>query len=192
MIGLVHLVWAPLGPGPLRAFLRSYSEHPAGADHELVILLNGVGVELAGDGRPGEPPLSRETLLDELRGTEHRLIELETPVLDLAAYGVAARSLEHPRLCFLNSYSVILGDSWLGHLAAAADLPGVGLAGATGSWESKAELIGGGAEEWVYQLVKLREKRREYPRFPNPHIRTTAFLIERDRALELEFERARD
>jgi hypothetical protein len=186
MIGLVHLVWAPLGPEPLRAFLRSYRAHPCGAPHELVIVLNGAQRESP------EGAYSRAALLAELSETEHRLIELDKPMLDLAAYGGAARLVEHRRLCFLNSYSVVLADGWLGCLSRALDLPEVGLVGATSSWESRAELVNGSVEHWIYQLAKLREKRRDFPSFPNPHIRTTAFMLERELVLELGLERAQD
>jgi hypothetical protein len=177
MIALVYLAWAPLGPAPLREFVRSYRAHPAGAEHELVVVLNG------------EP---RAPLLAELRGVEHRLIVLERPLLDLPAYDVAARELEHERLCFLNSYSSILADGWLGLLARALGDPGVGLVGATGSWESQAEWIRGRPMYWPYQLAGLRRARRDYPRFPNPHIRTTAFMLERPQLLEMGLERAAD
>lgn len=186
MIGLVHLVWAPLGPDPLRAFLRSYHAHSSGASHELAIVLNGTQLDAP------EGVFSREALLAELSETEHRLIELDRPVLDLVAYAEAARRLEHPWLCFLNSYSVVLADDWLGLLTRVAESPGIGLAGATGSWESRAELVNGGVEHWIYQLAKLRGKRRDFPRFPNPHIRTTAFMMGRELILELGLERPYD
>jgi len=95
-------------------------------------------------------------------------------------------------LCFLNSYSVVLADNWLGHLARAAELPEVGLVGATGSWETQAKLVHGSAMHWAYQLAKLRAKWRDFPHFPNPHIRTTAFMLERQTALELELDRVHD
>ncbi len=180
MIAVVHLVWGPLGPAPLREFLRSYERHAAGAEHELVVVFNGVSAA------------QRPLLQAELHGTEHHLIELAEPAMDLVAYGAVVGAIEHSHVCFLNSYSVILADGWLGHLAAAVESPGVGLAGATGSWESRAELVGGGLEHVVYQLVKLREKRAQYQRFPNPHIRTTAFMLKRAIALELGLERPRD
>jgi hypothetical protein len=185
VIGLVHLVWAPLGPAPLRELLRSYRAHPAGAEHELIVVLNGVERE-----QPGGGSALRTTLLAELRGVEHRLIELERPVLDLPAYGLAARQLEHERLCFLNSYSTILADGWLGLLARALEAPGVGLVGATGSWESQAEWIRGRPVYWPYQLAFLPRARRDYPRFPNPHIRTTAFMLERTLLVEMGLQRA--
>jgi len=183
MIGLVHLVWAPLGPQPLREFLRSYHAHPPGADHELAVALNGA---------PPAGDRSRELLLAELAGTEHRLIDLGEPLLDLAAYDEAARRLEHERLCFLNSYSIVLADGWLGQLARALDRPGVGLAGATASWESQAEWVRGKAIYWAYQLMALGRTRRDYPRFPNPHIRTTGFMISRAAILEMGLEQVRD
>ena len=118
MIGLVYLAWAPLGAAPLREFLGSYHAHRAGAEHELMVVLNGAEREEPGnaDTGPGGEAL-RATLLAELEDTEHRLIELERPVLDLPAYALAARQLEHERLCFLNSYSTILADGWLGRSA---------------------------------------------------------------------------
>jgi hypothetical protein len=180
MIGLVHLVWGPLGPRPLREFLRSYRDHTAGAEHELVIVLNGAS------------EVDRAALLAELTDTKHRLIELEHPVLDLPAYGLAARQLQHRRLCCLNSYSTILADGWLGQLAHALNDPAVGVAGATGSWESQAEWIRGKARYWLYQLAQLRRAREDYPRFPNPHIRTTAFMLDRQLLLEMGLERAAD
>lgn len=200
MIGLVYLAWAPLGPAPLREFLRSYRAHPAGAEHELVVVLNGApnphpsaggrGTEKAAaghveDGDPAAGSNAHRTFLAELRDTEHRLIELEAPVLDLPAYGLAALRLEHERLCLLNSYSTILADGWLGALARALDAPGVGLVGATGSWESQSEWVRGKPVYWPYQLACLPRARRDYPRFPNPHVRTTAFLLERALLVEV-------
>jgi len=185
MIGLVHLVWAPLGPEPLREFLRSHRAHGAGAEHELVIALNGARPDGAGE-------TVREGLLAELAGIEHRLIILERPLLDLAAYDAAARRLEHPRLCLANSYSVVLADGWLGRLSEALDEPGVGLAGASGSWESQAEWVRGRVRRWPHQLAALRPARRDYPRFPNPHVRTTGFAIGRALLLEMGLDRVRD
>jgi hypothetical protein len=180
MIALVHLVWGPLGVAPPRRFLASYRAHPAGIEHELVVVLNGVDEGL------------REELVKELSDTPHRLVSLPEPVLDLAAYGLAARELDHERLCFLNSYSVVLTDGWLACLSRGLDQAGVRIAGATGSWESQAEWIRGKARYWPYQLVGLPRARRDHPRFPNPHIRTTGFAMRRADVLPLGLERARD
>jgi hypothetical protein len=186
MIALVHLVWAPLGLAPVRDFCRSYDAHPAGAEHELVIALNG----LQAPGGGGEA--FRLSLEEELSQIPHRLSVLRRPVLDLAAYGILARELESPRLCFLNSYSVILADGWLAMLDKALSEPGVGLAGATGSWESQSEWRRGMRRYWLYQILRLPRDRRRYPRFPNPHPRTAGFMIERETLLELGLEGVRD
>ena len=124
MIGVAHLVWGPLGPAPLRRFLDAYRARAAGAEHELVILLNGAR------------PEHREPLLHELEAVPHRLLELPQPVQDLGAYRFAAARLEYDRLCFMNSYSEPLVDGWLARLDAALSEPQAGLAGATGSWAS--------------------------------------------------------
>ncbi len=194
MIGLVHLVWAPLGPAVLRDFLSSYHAHPAGAEHELAIVLNGAGPEgpAHGTSHKALDGSSRAALLAELDGTEHRLIELKQPALDLVAYGQAARRLAHEKLCFLNSYSVILADGWLGRLADALQEPDVGLVGASASWESQAEWIRGRVRHWPQQLAGLPRSRRDYPRFPNPHIRTSTFMLDRLALVEMGLEHATD
>lgn len=178
MIAVVHLVWAPLGVQPLRTFLRCYREHPAGAEHRLVILLNG-----AGAGGPA-PSGERERLLAELAEVEHRLIEPERPMLDLPAYGYAARALEDESLCLLGSYCEPLADRWLAMLAGALAQPDIGLAGASGSWESQSEWSRGPLAHRARQLATLARSRRDYPRFPNPHVRTSAFAIARTRLLD--------
>ncbi|HUN78407.1 MAG TPA: hypothetical protein VMU32_05770 [Solirubrobacteraceae bacterium] len=205
MIAVVYLAWAPLGPEPMREFLRFYRRHPAGAEHELIILLNGhrggrrEGGQRTGDaaGSAGDTVAEAAATDDpalpaELADVEHRLLVLPRPVLDLPAYGLAARALDHDRLCLLNSYSQILADGWLGLLDAACSEPGVGLAGASGSWESQAEWVRGKRRHWLHQLATLPRARRDYPRFPNPHIRTTAFMARRESLLELGLEGAGD
>jgi hypothetical protein len=186
MIGLVHLVWAPLGPAPLREFLRSYLAHPSGAEHELVIVLNGVATAGPADCS------AAKALLAELDRTEHRLLTLKRPMLDLEAYGEAARLLEHERVCFLNSYAVILADGWLELLADALERPDVGLAGASGSWESQAEWIRGRPRRWPQQLARLPRNRPDYPRFPNPHVRTSTFMLDRSQLSAMGLARAVD
>lgn len=191
-LGVVHLVWAPLGPEPVRSFLRSYQARSPGIAHELVIVLNGAPGDSAPGGDRASTALTREQLAAELAGIEHRLIVLDRPVIDLAAYGLAARALTHPRLCFLNSYSVILADRWLAILKQALEDPGTGLVGATASWESQSQWVRGRARHWPYQLARLRAARRDYPRFPNPHIRTTAFLLDRANLLAMNLDAVRD
>lgn len=124
MIAVVHLVWGPLGTAALRQFLASYLRHPAGSEHELVILLNGVQKS------------DRAAFEAELEDVEHHLIDLAEPVQDLRAYAYAAQRLTQDRLCFLNSYSAPLADDWLAKLDGALSQPGIGIVGASGSGAS--------------------------------------------------------
>jgi hypothetical protein len=135
MIALVHLVWGPLGLSPLRRFIASYNAHPAGVDHELVVVLNGLGEH------GSSPPTLEQDLRAELERVPHREIVLPRAVLDLDAYLQTARQLEHDRLCFLNSHSEILASGWLAKLDCALDEPAAGIAGASGSWVSNRSLV---------------------------------------------------
>lgn len=124
MIAAVHLVWGPLGPNPLREFIASYRLNPAGVEHRLVVVLNGVRED------------QREAVQAELSGVEHELLTLGAPVQDLAAYVHAAQRTRYERLCFLNSYSSMLAAGWLAKMNDALDKPGVGMVGASGTWAS--------------------------------------------------------
>ena len=202
-IAVVHLVWGPLGLAPFETFLASYERHDAGFAHDLVVLYNGVAD------------------LDPYRWRSKQLgareIVLHESCLDLAAYVIAARRLEHDRVCFVNSYSEIAVPGWLGVLDAALEDPTAGAAGASGSWASplsynlfqlglpspyaKAlagrraardafrEISGrrkrGAASYWLYTLLRTARHGRATGRFPAPHLRTNAFLVDRARWLTL-------
>jgi hypothetical protein len=203
VIAVVHLVWGPLGVAPLREFLASYARHPAGAEHELVVLFNGVG-----DGL-------RPQLQAELEGVEHRLLATPEPVQDLAAYAYAAECLRTERMCLLNSHSAILAPRWLGKLDDALDQPRVGLAGVSGSWASMRSyalyhlgLPSAYRRVWPDRAATLGEFRAldaertgprpargpirhlhtaralldmliGFPSFPAEHMRTNAFMAQR-------------
>jgi hypothetical protein len=122
---VVYLVWAPLGPRPLARFLESYRRHDAGVGHQLVMLFNGFAAEQ--DLAPWR---------EQLRGIEHMELLLKRVMIDLAAYREAAERIRAANYCFLNSYSLMLADNWLGALEGSLRAPGVGLVGATGSWAS--------------------------------------------------------
>jgi hypothetical protein len=164
VLALVHLVWGPLGPAPLRQFLDCYHAHPAGAEHDLVVLFNGV------DGQ------QRPKLLAALDGVDHVVIELQQPVLDVAAYQAALNRLDHEHVCFVNSYSRPLATGWLGTLVTPLSAPHVGIAGSGGSYESALSA----APFWL-----RRRRRKDFPPFPNPHLRTNGFAIARELMLAL-------
>lgn len=98
-------------------------------------------------------------------GVEHSLIVVNhrQPVgSDMGHYRNTVSDVKADAYCFLNCHSEPLCANWLRKLSKALD-DDVGIAGATGSYES-----GAGS-------------------FPNPHIRTTGFMLKRDIALALEW-----
>ena len=191
---VVHLVWAPLGMQPLEDFLRSYEDHDAGAEHDLLFVLNGFDDV----GAVRERLQGRETL------------RLPEPVQDIAAYLAAARHVDHDRMVFMNSYTQVHAAGWLGHLLA----PGADVAGASGSWGSHADNIlmdlrvgrmrkhragwhemAGGGEPLTPRRAAgllLALARNRHRRFPAPHVRTSAWTIERRRLAHAEIRDKQD
>lgn len=88
----------------------------------------------------------------------HIPIYLEDVGFDLGAYGSAALRTDESNLCFLGSSSRINAPGWLLKLWHYLRQPEIGLVGATGNYEAA---VGGSIA------------------FPNPHLRTTAFMIGR-------------
>jgi hypothetical protein len=185
-IELVHLVWKPAGIEVFRNFVRAYREHPAGIDHKLVVLYNG----FRGDDMDDH----RELLIN----TPHRELRLPERASDIQAYMRGAQLTESRYLCFVNSFSTPLASGWLRALYEHVAQPRVGAVGATGSWEShytnylrSLDAIGPPssltqrAKTLVWRL-KLRRRRAHFYPAPNPHLRTTGFMIERSRWLSLQ------
>ncbi len=172
-IAVVHLVWAPLGDGMLEGFLRAYREAPPGIPHRLAVILNGFHGSHAG-ALGGAQRL--------LADVDHEVVLPSRSISDLAAYLLAAQEVRAERLCFLNSYSRPLAPDWLAMLDAPFADPSVGMVGASCSFESAFSA----APRWLRPL-----RRRDFPPFPNPHLRTNAFVLDRELMLGLRWEVSR-
>jgi hypothetical protein len=77
----------------------------------------------------------------------------------------------------VNTESTVLADGWLGHLERALLAPGVGMVATTGSHESPNAV-----RPWP-----LHRRRPGYESFPNPHLRTNGFALERELLLSLDW-----
>lgn len=179
MIAVVVLAWAPAGLQPFRRLLASYAAHDAGIEHELVVVMK----EFTRDGDAD----AHRRLLD---GVAHREVRWPQATQDLPAYVGVAHDLRNELVCGLNTHSEILARDWLGKLAAHAARAEVGVAGASGTWESHVTgAREGPADDDPLRAVKGRIggllARRSYPAFPNPHVRTNAFVLRRALLLEL-------
>jgi hypothetical protein len=164
-VQVVHLVRAGNGIEPFADFLDSYRCHPAGMEHELVLLFKGFRSK-----RDVSPYLERAAGLDA------RALYTEDRGFDLSAYRRALENLDAPHVCFLNSFSRILYAEWLARLAGPLAEEDVGMTGASGTFESMLS----SAPRWLKPL-----RRRSFPPFPNPHLRSNAFLLARSLALAL-------
>jgi hypothetical protein len=200
-ICVVHLARAVNGTEPLRSFLDSYRAHPAGVKHDLLVVFKGFR---------GPLPADYELIL---RDVPHQRRFIGDSGYDIDAYFEVARQVDYDVLCFLNSFSAIVAGDWLAKLHRALTLDGVGMVGATGSWQSKSsDWVDPAAivvpvpkrRAWKRALIRVfpflagsRYRlarwwlRRSYPEFPNPHLRTNAFMLRRATALGLAVERTR-
>ncbi len=160
---VVYLAWTPYGVETAKRFVASYREHAAGAGHRVLLLLAG-------------PDDDRAPWRQAFAGVADAELEVGLG-MDLDHYRAVAERVPAERYCFLNTSTTILAGGWLGHLERALLAPGVGMAGATGSWESPNAVRPG----------PLRRLRPGHPSFPNPHLRTNGFAIGAELMRELDW-----
>lgn len=174
---VVYLARAHSGLEPLRHFLRAYERHPAGLEHDLAVVFKGFREEdELGDWRTA------------LARFPHRELRMSDFGFDIRAYSLAARALPHQHLCFLNSFSEPLALDWLKTLHRWVLEPGVGAVGCTASWTSissiaEHRLVNAASQPFFHRLllrVKVPINRRAFPPFPNPHLRSNAFIASGD------------
>jgi hypothetical protein len=123
--GVVYLYRFAEGEGPVRRFLDSYRRYPAGLAHDLHVILKGF---------PDRSAVNSACAL--FTPLPINAIEVDDAGYDIGSYFAAARAVANPQLLFLNTFSEILAESWLSHFDHAHSMPGVGIVGATGSWQS--------------------------------------------------------
>ncbi len=172
---------------PVRRFAEAYAAHDPGLRHRLLLLRRGF---------PSEGSWSPFAAAFEACDIQYDTLDVADAGFDLGAYRQAVESTTEHAVCFLNTFSEVLCDGWLEHLHRSAQLPGVGLAGATGSYESvysayvaALSVHRANRNRWwlppVRGYMKAYRLRSEYPASPNPHVRTNGFLVTRSVAQTL-------
>jgi hypothetical protein len=169
VIAVIYLSWAGAAPQLIERFAASFAAHEAGVRHTLFVAWKGY-----------LDPLAHAHARDSIAGLGPQEAVVSADGLDLSAYRQVAGSVAFDTLCFLNSSSVVLADGWLGHLASALAEPEIGIVGASASFES--------ALSSAPRPLRLLRRGR-FPAFPNPHLRSNAFMIERDLLLSLDWPR---
>lgn len=235
-LAVVYLARFAEGPEPVGNFIRSYQQHAAGVAHDCFVIRKGFP-----DSKTAQDKLLRPSFAAD--------ISIPDDGFDITAYAAAAAQLSHKYVVFLNTFSEIAAENWLLKLRSAMVNSTVGIAGATGSYESlnssmkrvnkgwwlfKSQVPASSgllapllraAKKWlpkrlVYLVasrvhshfaesaskpdydVTLNDKFEAFwdretrfggmfgflngiSPFPNPHIRTNAFIIERGVFLEM-------
>jgi hypothetical protein len=150
-----------------KKFLFSYKKYNSGVQHDLYIIFKGFNNKASLE--------KAEYLVKSLRCKK---LYLEDKGFCTGSYLEAAKKIDSNKICFLKTSSRILSDNWLLKLSINLDQPNVGLVGATASFES------------------LHAYNTLFPVFPNPHIRTSGFMIKRKYFIrlcsELRFESKHD
>lgn len=126
-LGVIYLCRFAEGEEPVRQFLASYHAHPAGVEHDFHVVFKGFR---------DQATLERSRALFD--GLRINALEMDDTGFDLGSYVKAARAVSNRRVIFLNTFSRIEGDNWLASFDKAMNDPKVGVAGATGSWQSNA------------------------------------------------------
>src|SRR4051812_5968255 len=124
-IAVVYLARFAEGAKPMSTFAQSYRRHPAGTPHDMIVICKGFS---------GSGTAQHQAIAAWLPNS----LSISDEGFDITAYALAAARLPHKYVVFLNTFSEIQGDDWLRKLRSAFDDPAVGIAGATGSYESLA------------------------------------------------------
>ncbi|HWB25352.1 MAG TPA: hypothetical protein VG738_07720 [Chitinophagaceae bacterium] len=184
-IAVIHLVWLPFGIDLFKEFIDSYLIYPAGYPHKLIIAFNGLKAQHPNN--PGE-------YIDYIK--EKGILNFECLYFesgqDISIYKQAAATISNEYILFLNSYSKIRAGNWL-YFYVQNYTNNVGLIGATGSFSSYLAAINRKTARDVSSRMSVIKKiqsikyaiklntvyRKWFSKFPNPHVRTTAFFIKR-------------
>ena len=239
-IGLLYLARAVEGPAAMRRFKASYLNAAPGIDHDLIVIYKG-----ADDAAMAA---ARAVFAD----LPHTALTLPDTGFDIGSYLAAADAIDHEYLCCINTFTELRAPGWLASLHRQIAAPGIGIVGASASYESIQDsmrmrkwvtwlcthdkikfdpkiaqyygfVLEEGCQDWLAQgraeaasrrtpksmlrnwrrrrrfqrrwpnlLTHLRDRWRTYtadgemtrllrfPAFPNPHIRSTGFLVLRE------------
>ncbi len=202
-VGIVHLVRAQNGIEPFRRFLDSHLLCPGGIPHDLLVVYKGFDTP-DGERLYAEAETLRKAHLARLpqicgRSIGSDTLRIRDYGLDINAYDAAARHFERRYLCFLNSYTELCDEYWLRKLTTHIISPGVGVVGATTSWETfvpplaaeRARLDRRDLFSRTRGYLRLTYQRLRFPAFPNPHVRTNGFILARANLLQLRGTRPR-
>jgi hypothetical protein len=189
-VTVVHLVWIPFGIETFKNFIDSYKKNTREIAHDLVLLFNNNNMDY-----------EINLFIDyadqhQISYTFYKTSNLQ----DLDSYRWVASKLSCDYILFFNSYSVIKVENWL-ELYVTILNQNYKLISASGSYQSHYSsvfLI----NKWYWEFDKnFIYNFRKYKlflkaffywhflfnKFPSPHIRTNAFMVNRDVFLKIKY-----
>jgi len=134
----------------IERYLNSYRRNPSGIEHSLYVIFKGF---------TSNADLEKARAI--FNSVLYKPVFLGDDHFDIGAYIEWANIIEEDKICVFNTASEILAPDWLHKFSVNLAMPNVGLVGATASYES------------------LNEYNSTFPIFPNIHIRSTGFMIDR-------------
>ncbi|WP_316189365.1 hypothetical protein [Bradyrhizobium sp. SZCCHNS1054] len=142
-IAVIYLARAAEGFDAIHKFATSYATASAGIDHDLIVVCKGY---------------PNDSALQEVRACfsqPAQIISIPDDGFDIGAYMVAASRLPHDFLVFFNTFSEIIApNNWLGIMERQLRLPGIGIVGTMGSFESVRDTVDFVAKACWLCLVK--------------------------------------
>jgi hypothetical protein len=185
LIGVYHLVRKRNGLQVYLNFIASLQKTTRQSGWRLVLIFKGFN--------EGDPELQGYEAA--LAGIPYESLFVSDEGFDITAYFKAAAQSKYQQLIFFNSFSEILSPDWLDYYRAAFCDSKVGLIAATGTFESNFHnfalrmAIAHSFKSRVVNALKYALKAPlmswGFPAFPNPHLRSNAFMIRRDDLLAL-------
>ncbi len=178
-------MWLPGGFQKFLAFMQSYLQHPAGIEHELVIVFKDCTYQ------NGE--------LDQYHEFLHSNNIAYTELFfdggfDIDVYFFVASKVDTEFAAFINNNSIILADNWLAKMYAGFQQENIGAVACSASYQSLYNTVYS-ENKWYWETTKsFNHNFRKYKMFlkaffywrffvfrpfPNPHLRTNGFLIRR-------------
>jgi hypothetical protein len=177
LIGVVYLYYVPFGINQLCNFFESYNKFKPTINHDLVILV--VGKFDNCDNKVLKDFIS----LYQINAT----VIISPKKFDIGSYFYVSSVLKNKYILFLNSYSRFKQSDWLEKLSTSVLGEDVGVVGCTGAWSDFGGnhlYRGRNPINLIYSWIIFRYN--FYPKI-GPHLRTNAFMIERNLFQSLEY-----
>ena len=184
-ITVIYIAWGGLPIDTVKNFFESYEKFQAGYPHNLIII-----------SRDYEAESEEFSIInDYTKKFNAKLINTPNIGQDFGAYYTGAKETNAEYILCLNSHSVIMCDDWiLKFIRAKEKFPQMELIGSGGGWHKSISyynyyneiLKQNNKKNWMYhiqknkiRIINLFDRFKNFQHFPNPFIRTNAFLIKK-------------